>query len=285
MDVARGLLLSFFSFSVIAGAGCSSGDEQAVNQDGTPATCTPGDVACLDGTASPGTTPASAPAPNDGTKNGDEPDVDCGGAGNAPRCEDGKGCSAGTDCVSQVCKENKCQPPRGDDGVKNGDETDVDCGGAKADTARCAVAKACKAHGDCASDGCGYDGKCAVARSCAGHFGGDTCGAGEVGEQGAKHESCCAAAPISSAANATMLDKYKVTAGRMRQFVERTSGNLRAFAETLQGNPSWKAEWNEMLPTSVAEANFLLGQQGHGTTRRGCDLGASRARTYWMSDA
>jgi hypothetical protein len=187
--------------------------------------------------------------------------------------------------VSQVCKNNQCQAPRPDDGVKNGDETDVDCGGAGADAPRCGTGKTCKAHGDCTSDGCGHDGKCVVARSCAGHFGGDTCGAGEVGEPGAQHESCCATAPISSAPDATMLDKYVITAGRMRQFIERTSGNLRGFAEGLQGNPDWKQDWNAMLPTSVAEANFLLGPQGHGNARRGCDLGDSRARTYWMSDA
>ncbi len=278
----RAFSFLFVGLSVVMAGACSVAEDTA-NADESCASSPPG----CDGTRNGpnGTTATPIPVPTDGIKNGDETDVDCGGAGDAPRCADGKSCNAGTDCVSQVCKAGRCQAPRPDDGVKNGDETDVDCGGAAADAPRCATGKTCKMHGDCLSDGCGYDGKCAAARSCAGHFGGDTCGAGEVGEPGAQHESCCATAPISEAPDATQLDKYVVTAGRMRQLIERTSGNLRVFAEGLQNHPYWNAGWNEMLPSSVAEANFLLGPQGHGNTRRGCDLGDSRARTYWMTDA
>jgi len=288
LDLARWrttLSLFFCSASIVI-AGCGAGDAGSPAADGRGA-CASGGAACdpAQGGGGDAATTSSAPAPTDGAKNGTETDVDCGGPGDAPRCEDGKGCAAGSDCASGVCNDAKCQAPRPDDGVKNGDETDVDCGGAAADTPRCETGKTCKAHGDCASDGCGYDGKCAIARSCAGHFGGDTCGEGEVGDPGAKHESCCAAAPISEAPNATMLDKYVVTAGRMRQFIERTNGNLRGVVEGLQGNPSWNPDWNDMLPTSIPEANFLLGPQGHGTSRRGCDLGDSRGRTYWMSAA
>ena len=290
MDLARlrtSLPIGFFvGLTVFAAAACSVGEDGSNGSSSGEAACDPGDPSCTsEAKSSDGPNAPPAPTPTDGIKNGDETDVDCGGASDAPRCADGKGCSAGTDCVSQVCKDTKCQAPRPDDGVKNGDETDVDCGGASADSPRCATGKTCKAHADCASDGCGYDGKCALARSCAGHFGGDTCGAGEVGEPGAQHESCCATAPISSAPDATLLDKYVITAGRMRQFIERTNGNLRGFVEGLQGNPDWKPEWSAMLPTSVSEANFHLGPKGHGTARRGCDLGDSRARTYWMSDA
>jgi Sulfatase-modifying factor enzyme 1 len=283
--MARWRTVFSFSLSVLALAACSTGDDEATN--GGAVDCVPGDARCTASSGGPGSSgaPPAPPAPTDGVKNGDETDIDCGGGGNAPRCEDGKGCGAASDCVSQVCKDARCQAPRGDDGVKNGDESDVDCGGTNADTPRCAAGKSCKAHGDCTSDGCGYDGKCALARSCAGHFGGDTCGSGEVGEPDAQHESCCASAPISGAADAMLLDKYVITAGRMRQFIERANGDLRAFGQSLQGNPSWTPDWNDMLPASVAEANFLLGPQGHGTLRRGCDLGDSRGRTYWMSAA
>src|SRR5690606_7133898 len=85
------------------------------------------------------------------------------------------------------------------------------------------------------------------------------------------------------APNAPLLDKYLITAGRMRQFVERMNGNLRAFGETLKDNPNWKPEWTAMLPASIEEVNYLLRPTGHGTARRGCDLGESRGRTYWMS--
>jgi formylglycine-generating enzyme required for sulfatase activity len=225
-----------------------------------------------------------APAPTDGKKNGTETDADCGGA-NAPKCADGKGCKDANDCESGVCSSGACAAPSGTDGVKNGDESDVDCGGTKTGAPKCAATKVCAQHSDCASDGCGYDKKCALAPSCAGHFGGDTCGVGEVGEAGAQHESCCVTAPIPG--NATMvLDKYVVTAGRFRQFVERTNGDIKSWMEkNAANNPEWKAAWNDVLPSNVGEVNFLLGPEGNGTMRRGCDLGDSRGRTYWMTDA
>ncbi len=259
--------------------GCSEDQPGAGTEQASAGTCS--GAACTE--SAPATAPAELLPPTtvDGQKNGDETDADCGG-GKAPPCADGLACAAASDCASSVCTDKVCQAPSPDDKVKNGDESDVDCGGTKAP--KCDVGKACLAHSDCQSDGCGYDGKCALARSCAGHFGGDTCGAGEVGAEGATHESCCASAPVSTAENAGILDKYKITAGRFRQFVERTNGNLRAFAEGLKDeNPEWKSEWNDKLPSSVEEANFLLGPTGSGS-RSGCDLGDSKGRTYWMSD-
>ncbi len=242
--------------------------------------CAEGDRACAaKGDGSKKTTP-SAP---DGVKNGDESDVDCGGASeDVVRCADGKACNDGSDCESQICRDGACAAPGPDDGVKNGDETDVDCGGKNAPA--CAVGKGCASHSDCESDACGYAKTCVAVRSCAGHFGGDTCGAGEVGDPAAQHESCCERAPVSDAANATLLDKYVITAGRMRQFIERHDGNLRAFGEQLteEKNPNWQASWSSMLPASLVEANRLLGPSGHGQ-KRGCDLNDSRGRTYWMS--
>src|SRR5690606_23237595 len=145
-----------------------------------------------------------------------ETDVDCGGS--APPCADGKMCKIGPDCQSEVCKAGRCQPPGPDDGIKNADETDVDCGGKKAP--KCAVGKGCKAHSDCTSDACAHDGKCVAMKSCTGHFGGDTCGAGDTGTPGAKHESCCTTVSVDDRSQgqggAFRIDKYHVTAGRMR---------------------------------------------------------------------
>ncbi len=265
---------------LMSSAGCSvvGADDPAAG--GADPTSDPALTEGKNGGGTGSVVPASA---TDGKKNDDESDVDCGGT-KAPKCADGKACGGAGDCESGVCTGGKCQVPAGDDGVKNGDESDVDCGGSKTGAPKCDAGKSCAAHADCASDGCGYDKKCALARSCTAHFGGDTCGAGEVGEPGAKHESCCTAAPVPGV-NGVQLDKYKITAGRFRQFVERTNGNLRGFMETVTNNPSWKPAWNARLPSNVAEVNFLLGPSGNGTLRRGCDLGASRARTYWMSDA
>jgi hypothetical protein len=281
------IILAFVSLAVVGLVGCSTGDDEAAtgNAAGEQKACAPNDSACNPTAGFDPMKTDTSETVSDGKKDGTESDVDCGGSGAAPRCVDGKTCKAGTDCESKVCTGGTCQAPKGDDTVMNGDETDVDCGGKIKDTARCAVGKGCKAHEDCESDGCGYNGKCVSARSCAGHFGGDTCGSGEVGEAGAQHESCCEAAPVSNAANAVMLDKYVITAGRMRQFAERTKGNLRSFTETLGGNPEWKPAWNDMMPTNMGEMNFLLGPQGHGASRAGCDLNEARGRTYWMTDA
>jgi len=44
---------------------------------------------------------------DDGMKNGDETDTDCGGM-NCPACVDGKLCMAGTDCANTFCVDNRC---------------------------------------------------------------------------------------------------------------------------------------------------------------------------------
>ncbi len=83
---------------------------------------------------------------NDGTKNGDETDKDCGGSCNG--CGTGFTCAVAGDCISKNCKNLACAVPACDDGIQNGAETEVDCGGG------------CK--------GCGPTQKCAVDADCAG---------------------------------------------------------------------------------------------------------------------
>ncbi len=91
-----------------------------------------------------------AASPTDAVKNGDETDVDCGGA-KAPKCADGKGCKVRGDCTSDVCEAGMCKAPA-IDGIQNGTETDVDCGGPAAP--RCADGLKCSGDGDCTSDVC-----------------------------------------------------------------------------------------------------------------------------------
>jgi hypothetical protein len=261
--------------------GCTTfSDLQA---DANPATS---ELVCASGGA--GCTPAAAAAaaaaaapPDDHAKNGAETDVDCGGP-TAPACADGKACKEAHDCTSGVCKSAVCDAPRPDDGVKNADETDIDCGGAAAP--KCAVGKACTAHGDCTTDGCGYDGKCAIHPSCTAHFGGDTCGSGEVDAPGAKHESCCTSLPVDRPADKGgpyVLDKYLITAGRMRAFIERFKGNLRAqFANATP--PDTYPTWLDDLPTDQDSAYESLGP--NADERRGCRV-SDGTRTYWAPDA
>ncbi|MDB4941831.1 MAG: Tryptophan synthase alpha chain [Labilithrix sp.] len=92
-----------------------------------------------------------APSNTDGVKNGLETGIDCGGTGN-PKCADGQGCSAKSDCTSSYCKVSVCSPVTPDDGVQNGNETDVDCGGEGAKS--CADTKMCLVDADCTSTVC-----------------------------------------------------------------------------------------------------------------------------------
>lgn len=62
----------------------------------------------------------------DGSKNNEETDVDCGGG--CPPCANDARCKFPSDCSSQVCKTGICQTPTCFDAVQNGGETGVDCG-------------------------------------------------------------------------------------------------------------------------------------------------------------
>jgi hypothetical protein len=233
--------------------------------------------------------------PQDGKKDNGETDVDCGGP-NAPKCADGKTCQADGDCATTYCKADTkvCTPPRPDDGVKNADETDVDCGGTVAP--KCAVDKSCKKHEDCASDGCSYANKCVEHRSCTPHHGGDTCGPENA--QGDCCETLAVARPDAQG-GAYNLDKYVVTAGRMRAFVERTNGNIRDWIQ--QNRPTWfSANWDKYLPTTLDDPDDgntglkgvyqqlgpykLVSVGGQEPANRGCNVEGPGARTYWVPD-
>ena len=236
--------------------------------------------------------------PDDGVKNADETDVDCGGA-SAARCTDADACKAGGDCTSGVCDASSktCAKPTGTDGVKNADETDVDCGGTITSAPKCAVGLGCAVHADCASDGCDDAKRCANGRSCTLPNGGRTCGAGEVGAAGAVHESCCGAIAIPG--SATKLDKYKITAGRMRAFIERTNGNVRGWYDgnvaSLTAAQKGQIEpFKGYLPVDLTTypygASYQMGALAYLPTQptltQGCFVGnagsqANGAHTYW----
>ena len=192
-------------------------------------------------------------------QNGHETGPDCGGGAKSgcAACADGKGCKTGTDCTSFSCNTTTdvCLAPTSSDTIQNGNETDVDCGsgggGSNAENTHalpCATGKTCVGHADCVADGCNYNGICIAEPSCAQHSGGDTCGAGEIdettntAEANSAHESCCASLPLPAPLAATRLDKYEITAGRMREFVSRTGGDI----------ATWWASYIKANPTSVA---------------------------------
>ncbi len=234
---------------------------------------------------SSGGDPSNPAIAGDGTKNGDETDVDCGGS-NPKKCAEGKDCNADGDCDSGQCSSSKtCTAPSATDGRKNGDETDVDCGGTTTNAPKCAAGKGCSTHADCATDACSYKNICITEKSCAPHEGGDTCG------PAGSPESCCAKAP----AGKVMLEKYSITAGRMRQFIERTNGDLRGWIQAHR-TPEFPADWDQFLPNTLdsgsGDVDFTgvyqeLGPFVHGDDdggNEGCYIKGNGARTFRLPD-
>ncbi|MEM9458200.1 MAG: hypothetical protein AAGF11_28755 [Myxococcota bacterium] len=91
------------------------------------------------------------PTCDDGTPNGNETDVDCGGP-ECPGCDVPGQCEMDSDCLSGSCEEGQCVPPTCVDGELNGNETDVDCGGPECQP--CQDGETCLEDGDCLSQTC-----------------------------------------------------------------------------------------------------------------------------------
>jgi hypothetical protein len=197
------LVSSFLAFAFVAAAAC--GDDPAVG-----------------GASSSGTSGSSSGEPVIPT--GPQP---VGGT-----------CASDDQCEGK-CTESKCAEPTSTDGKISPTlgETDVDCGGSTAPA--CAEGKGCAADTDCTTTICGLSKKCVDVRSCGSALGPEgmvTCGSGEVGKPGAKHESCCKSLPLPTTKK-RRLDKYEITAGRIRTFItamEAENGgqpNVRAWAK------------------------------------------------------
>lgn len=83
----------------------------------------------------------------DGVKNGDESDVDCGGA-TCAGCYLAQQCNVAADCATHVCNGGSCAGSPCLDMRQDGSETDVDCGGL--DCAPCLGGQKCRSNFDCA---------------------------------------------------------------------------------------------------------------------------------------
>jgi alpha-tubulin suppressor-like RCC1 family protein len=99
------------------------------------------------GTGGQGGTPDHC---GNGTRDGNETDIDCGGE--CQPCDNGKGCDTGADCLSRSCPNHICIAGTCTDGIQNGPETDIDCGG-PGPCARCGDGQSCMADADCAGMG------------------------------------------------------------------------------------------------------------------------------------
>ncbi|MCL2723379.1 MAG: formylglycine-generating enzyme family protein [Polyangiaceae bacterium] len=93
----------------------------------------------------------------------------------------------------------------------------------------------------------------------------------------AAHESCCERAPIDG--STAQIDKYLVTAGRMRAFIERLDGNVVSYVSGL-GTSTWGHDWSQYVPASIADANEMLGPYW---SKRSCAAGSYGGHTYYTS--
>lgn len=219
----------------------------------------------------------------DGKKNDGETDIDCGGP-NAKKCAVGKACATGPDCAFGYCPAMKCVAPTATDAIQNGTETDVDCGGdaqsfggANVPAApRCALAKTCAKDGDCESAVCASNKRCVEAPSCRPLHGGYTCGTGEYGAADAAHESCCKSLPVpgltmmqGGVAKQVYLDKYEITAGRIRAWVEAIKAqyggvpNIQAWVKArMAADPilaaQFPADKADYLPAQTSGQNKVI---------------------------
>lgn len=253
----------------------------------------------------------AAPSSTDGKKNVDETDVDCGGA-TADKCKLTKACVANGDCVLGYCKDSVCSTPAVD-GIMNGAETDVDCGGgtvtedAVSYTApRCKDDGLCTTDSDCVTGACSPGGVC-VLPSCdtAETAGIVTCGSGEAGDANKVHETCCRSLVLPTRTT-RRLDRYEITAGRMRSFIDAVGPDIRSWVNTyIAAHPT--SPLDATVPSQLAKLQSLDAQaigffpsQLHGAEFnlisafaldadpydgiRGCYNGAGSygANTYWQ---
>ena len=163
-------------------------------------------------------------------------------------------------------RDARVRSPTNSDGIKNGTETDIDCGGgAPTNAPRCDATKKCAAANDCKSGGCNHLGVCAFARSCTMLHGGTTCGTGDATKAN-QNEDCCASAVVPTYNrdghnNATefRLDKYQITAGRIRRFLDAVGGNVKGWVQANRANiiapNQLPAALDPYLPTGFTQAN------------------------------
>ena len=128
----------------VCGATCATGEGCATDGD------------CIDHACDPMTGKCAAPTCDDGLENGDETDVDCGGAC-GPSCGPGESCKVDLDCKGELCSGSFCLPSCKDE-VLNNSEKGVDCGGPIC-ASTCEAGTACDVPSDCDSTFC-VDGVC-----------------------------------------------------------------------------------------------------------------------------
>jgi formylglycine-generating enzyme len=212
------------------------------------------------------TAPPAASSPSDGAKNGDETDVDCGGAA-APKCAVGLGCATASDCASRACGEDK----------------------------KCLVAPSCTG-GVGAGDQCNGESCCTSVR---------VPDVGAAVDYSIATTTTSGTTTITTTTwnvnahvSAYRMDKYEVTVGRLRSFFKAMDGNPQARFEATMGanagahpkiaGSGWNASWNKRLPASWTDINSRYGDPALTPTgTQFCMRGAhgDYGTTTWTADA
>lgn len=240
----------------------SADDDDDEDDDSASSSSSQGEGASLSSTGTTGGDPCEA----EGACG-----VECG-----TLCALGEPCSGGPDCDSGICTNNVCTSPGCNDGVHNGSESDVDCGRVCPD--RCEDGLRCNVSTDCASRVC-TEGYCG-ARSCVdlGGCDGDSCcvnlelpagtgasfmiGSGEsLGDSDYHPEALSNEQPETLVSiSGVLVDKYEVTVGRFRSFVESQTWLPEAGAGAVPGvaGTGWQSPAFDGLPSSVDAWNAEL---------------------------
>jgi hypothetical protein len=148
-ETAGACVTGFCVDGVCCGGACDGGCERCDAPE-TGGTCAPEEVGTSDPSSGCGDDVCGVSGAcrcADGTVNGQETDVDCGGDV-CDRCVDGSACVEDADCENDVCSGSECQVPACGDGKVNGaDECDGDGEGTAGETPTCDV--------DCTAPACG----------------------------------------------------------------------------------------------------------------------------------
>lgn len=226
------------------------------------------------------------------------------GCADGDQCRDASPCSAGT--PGAPTDAGATSGGAGDANGHGEAGVIVDCGASK-----CAVGQRCNVSADCASNACSWRKVCIERPSCVAHYGGDTCGPGEPDDSSNTNESCCTALPLPAPTGAVMMDRYQVTAGRMRVFLDAVKGDVRAFVKARRP-VGWDPLWDDFVPNGwdvdpaiPAESDPEFLRRAHSSVwhqlggsalltrlgrdglpfRYGCNLDGNGVHTYRMPDA
>ena len=217
------LATSLFAVAVAAVAACSTGDDDDPTAPG-------GDA------STPVSTDASGGGGDGGT--GDAASDATVGDGAPGTGDDGGGGGGGGNDGASADASDAASDADADDGAAN-----------------LGAGAACRYDDDCESGGCDDTGHCALGRSCTKTSGGLTCGP-DGGD------SCCQAIHVprsdGGADAGYTLDKYSVTAGRFRVFIEKTQGNVRGYVQAHR--PAWfDPGWDSFLPVEMDDGTKVTG--------------------------